>query len=111
MHLSLHIDSEYFSYVKYPPVEHVRQIIPPRADLSARIFVVGYLSVELKGKPQFTLLSFKSVVPRFSIYYCFLKIRPSNWVIKRPSDTATYILTFTFISDFMTMKQIFSTKI
>ena len=87
--------------VIYPPVEHVRQIIPTRTDLSARIFVVGYLSVELKGKPQFTLLSFKSVVPRFSIYYRFLNIRPSNWVIKRLSDTEyiyftdTYILTFT----------------
>ena len=36
--------------MKYPPVEHVRHINLTRADLSARIFIVGYLPVELKGK-------------------------------------------------------------
>ena len=35
--------------MKYPPVEHVRHINLTRADLSARIFIVGYLPVELKG--------------------------------------------------------------
>ena len=38
------------SNMKYPPVEHVRHINLTKADLSARIFIVGYLSVELKGK-------------------------------------------------------------
>ena len=40
--------------------------------------------------PQFNLLSFKPVVPLFSIYYSFLNIRPPKLVIKRLSDT-TYI--------------------
>ena len=40
---------------------------------------------------QFNLLSFKPVVPLFSIYYSFLNIRPPKLVLKRLSDTATYI--------------------
>ena len=38
------------SNIKYPPVEHVRHINPTKEDLSARIFIVGYPPVELKGK-------------------------------------------------------------
>ena len=38
------------SNIKYPPVEHERHINPTKADLSARIFIVGYPPVELKGK-------------------------------------------------------------
>ena len=34
---------------------------------------------------QFNLLSFKPVVPLFSIYYSFLKKRPPNLVLKRLS--------------------------
>ena len=40
---------------------------------------------------QFKLLSFKPVVPLFSIYYSYLNIRPPKLVIKRLSDT-TYII-------------------
>ena len=43
--------------------------------------------------PQFNLLSFKPVVPLFSIYYSFLNIRPPKLVIKRLSDTP-YMVTF-----------------
>ena len=39
---------------------------------------------------QFNLLSFKPVVPLFSIYYSFLNIRPPKLVIKRLSGR-TYI--------------------
>ena len=40
--------------------------------------------------PQFNLLSFKPVVPLFSIYYSFLNLRPPKLVTKRLSVT-TYI--------------------
>ena len=40
---------------------------------------------------QLNLLSFKPVVPLFSIYYSFLNIRPPKWVIKRLSDTTLRI--------------------
>ena len=38
------------SNMKYPSVEHVRHINPTKADLSERIFIVGYPPAELKGK-------------------------------------------------------------
>ena len=41
------------SNMKYPPVEHVRHINPTRADLFARIFIVGYPPVKLKGNRNF----------------------------------------------------------
>ena len=41
--------------------------------------------------PQFNLLSFKPVVPLFSIYYSFLKKRPPNLVLKRLSGRIYYI--------------------
>ena len=44
---------------------------------------------------QFNLLSFKPVVPLFSIYYSFLNIRPPKLVAKRLSDT--YIHTYIYI--------------
>ena len=40
---------------------------------------------------QFNLLSFKPVIPLFSIYYSYLNIRPPKLVTKRLSDTTTYI--------------------
>ena len=44
---------------------------------------------------QFNLLSFKPVVPLFSIYYSFLNIRPPKLVTERLSDTTLRI----YISD------------
>ena len=40
---------------------------------------------------QFNLLSFKPVVPLFSIYYSFLNIRPPKLVTKRLSGPYIYI--------------------
>ena len=50
---------------------------------------------------QFNLLSFKPVVPLFSIYYSFLNIRPPKLVAKRLSDT--YIHTYIYQSQNLTV--------